>query len=127
MNTGNLQYWELTARNIVEQSRHDKIVVEKSTLPVRTAEAMSRILRSNQKGLKFEVLSNPKFLAEGTAIRDLEDPDRVLIGAMETLEGQEALQKIVDIYAHWIPDERINKTTSGQSPRGSFINSRLFL
>ena len=106
----NLQYWELTARNIVEQAKHDKIVVEKSTLPVRTAEAMSRILRSNQKGLKFEVLSNPEFLAEGTAISDLNNPDRVLIGAMETPEGQEALQRIVDIYAHWIPDEKIVKT-----------------
>ena len=106
----NLQYWELTARNIVEQSEDDKIVVEKSTLPVRTAEAMSRILHSNEKGLKFEVLSNPEFLAEGTAISDLNNPDRVLIGAMETPEGQEALQKIVDIYAHWISDERIIRT-----------------
>jgi UDPglucose 6-dehydrogenase len=103
----NLQYWELTARNIVEQAEHDKIVVEKSTLPVRTAEAMSRILCSNDKGLHFEVLSNPEFLAEGTAIRDLNNPDRVLIGAMETPEGQKALQKIVDIYAHWVSKDRI--------------------
>ncbi len=106
----NLQYWELTARNILEQAEHDKIVVEKSTLPVKTAEAMSRILRSNKKGLKFEVLSNPEFLAEGTAIRDLETPDRVLIGAMETDEGQCALQKIVDIYANWVPRDKIITT-----------------
>jgi UDPglucose 6-dehydrogenase len=106
----NLQYWELTARNIAEQAENDKIVVEKSTLPVRTAEAMSRILRSNEKGLHFDVLSNPEFLAEGTAIRDLGNPDRILVGAMETPEGQKALQKIVDIYAHWVPRERIITT-----------------
>ena len=81
-------------------------MVEKSTLPVRTAEAMSRILKANQKGLNFEVLSNPEFLAEGTAIKDLENPDRVLVGAMESPEGQIALQKVVDIYAHWIPKEK---------------------
>ena len=117
----NLQFWEKTARNIVEQSEDDKIVIEKSTLPVRTAEAMSRILRSNQKGLNFEVLSNPEFLAEGTAIKDLENPDRVLIGAMETPEGQIALQKIVDIYAHWIPDERIVKTNVWSSELSKLV------
>ena len=106
----NLQYWELTARNIVEQAERDKIVIEKSTLPVRTAEAMSRILRSNNKGLKFEVLSNPEFLAEGTAVRDLNNPDRVLIGAMETPEGQKALNKIVNIYANWVPKDKIITT-----------------
>ncbi len=106
-----LQYWELTARNIVEQAESNKIVIEKSTLPVRTAEAMSRILHSNKKGLKFEILSNPEFLAEGTAIKDLENPDRILIGAMETPEGQKALQNIVDIYAHWIPREKIVTTS----------------
>jgi UDPglucose 6-dehydrogenase len=76
-----LQYWEKTARTIVEASRGNKMVVEKSTLPVRTAHAMERILNSNGKGLRFEVLSNPEFLSEGTAIRDLERPDRVLIGS----------------------------------------------
>ena len=105
-----LQYWEKTARNIVKQSNHDKIVIEKSTLPVRTAQAMSRILRSNDKGLKFEVLSNPEFLAEGTAIQDLENPGRVLVGAMETPAGQEALQRVVDIYANWVPREKIVTT-----------------
>ncbi len=105
-----LQYWEKTARNIVEQSTEDKIVIEKSTLPVRTAEAMKRILCANDKGLNFEVLSNPEFLAEGTAVKDLENPDRVLIGAMETAEGQEALQAVVDIYSNWISNERIITT-----------------
>jgi UDPglucose 6-dehydrogenase len=82
-------------------------VVEKSTLPVRTAEAMERILNSNGKGLYFDVVSNPEFLAEGTAMRDMETPDRVLVGARETPSGQRALQTIVDIYAHWVPRERI--------------------
>ncbi len=82
-----LQYWEKTARQILACSTSNKIVVEKSTLPVRTAEAMERILNSNTRGLRFEVLSNPEFLAEGTAIADLEQPDRVLIGSHETPDG----------------------------------------
>ncbi len=102
-----LQYWEKTARNIVHASNSNKIIVEKSTLPVRTAEAMERVLNSNDKGLKFEVLSNPEFLAEGTAIMDLHSPDRVLIGSMETDHGHEAQQELVEIYANWVPEERI--------------------
>jgi len=105
-----LQYWEKTARQILENSTSPKIVVEKSTLPVRTAQAMERILNSNDKGLYFDVVSNPEFLAEGTAIRDMENPDRVLIGARETPSGQEAIQAIVDIYVQWVPRERIITT-----------------
>jgi UDPglucose 6-dehydrogenase len=102
-----LQYWEKTARNIVKNSASDKIIIEKSTLPVRTARAMERILNANDKGIHFEVLSNPEFLAEGTAIEDLMDPDRVLIGSQETERGLKARQDVVDIYAHWISRERI--------------------
>ena len=102
-----LQYWEKTARQILEESGEGKIVVEKSTLPVRTAEAMARILNSNSRGLRFQVLSNPEFLAEGSAIRDLESPDRVLIGSEETEEGRRARQALVDIYSAWVPDDRI--------------------
>jgi len=102
-----LQYWEKTARQIVEASSQNKIIVEKSTLPVRTAEAMERVLNANEKGLHFEVLSNPEFLAEGTAISDLHNPDRVLIGSMETESGQAARQKLVDIFANWVPREKI--------------------
>ena len=102
-----LQYWEKTARQILEHSTTPKIVVEKSTLPVRTAQAMERILNSNDRGLHFDVVSNPEFLAEGTAIRDMESPDRVLVGGRETASGQQAIQAIVDIYAHWVPRERI--------------------
>src|SRR5690349_6536400 len=103
----NLEYWEKTARTILEASRKDKIVVEKSTLPVRTAHAMERILNSNGKGIRFEVLSNPEFLAEGTAIRDLEQPDRVLVGSHETPSGLAAREVLVEIYANWVPREKI--------------------
>ena len=102
-----LQYWEKTARQILEESDRGKIVVEKSTLPVRTAEAMARILNSNGKGIRFQVLSNPEFLAEGTAVRDLEAPDRVLVGSEETAEGTAARQMLVDVYANWVPKDRI--------------------
>ncbi len=102
-----LQYWEKTARTIVEASRGSKVVVEKSTLPVRTAHAMERILNSNRKGIRFEVLSNPEFLAEGTAIRDLESPDRVLIGAHETPSGIAARDVLVEIYSNWVPRAQI--------------------
>jgi UDPglucose 6-dehydrogenase len=102
-----LQYWEKTARQILANSTSPKTVVEKSTLPVRTAEAMECILNSNGHGLHFDVVSNPEFLAEGTAIQDMENPDRVLIGGRETPSGQRAIQAIVDIYTHWVPRERI--------------------
>jgi UDPglucose 6-dehydrogenase len=102
-----LQYWEKTAREILAVSDRGKIVVEKSTLPVRTAAAMARILNSNGSGLRFQVLSNPEFLAEGTAVRDLEDPDRVLIGSEETADGLAARRALVEIYANWVPRERI--------------------
>jgi UDPglucose 6-dehydrogenase len=105
-----LQYWERTARTIARCSTRAKVVVEKSTLPVRTAEAIEAILRDNTGGLEFEVVSNPEFLAEGTAIRDLEEPDRVLIGAHDTESGRAAMQQIVEIYSHWVPPERIVTT-----------------
>ncbi|HMQ51778.1 MAG TPA: UDP-glucose 6-dehydrogenase [Anaerolineae bacterium] len=114
-----LQYWEKTARQILVNSDRSKIVVEKSTLPVRTAAAMERILNSN--GMKFDVLSNPEFLAEGTAIEDMEDPDRVLIGGRETASGQKAVQTLVDIYAHWVPRERIITTNLWSSELSKLV------
>ncbi|KMQ51001.1 UDP-glucose dehydrogenase [Chitinispirillum alkaliphilum] len=102
-----LQYWEKTARNIVKVSKTDKIIVEKSTLPVRTAQAMERILNANENGVHFEVVSNPEFLAEGTAIADLQNPDRVLVGSQLTEKGLKARDAIVDIYANWVPREKI--------------------
>jgi UDPglucose 6-dehydrogenase len=106
-----LQYWEKTAREIKAHAKRDKIVVEKSTLPVRTAEAMERILQSGNPTVHFEVLSNPEFLAEGTAVRDLENADRVLIGGHDTETGRKAVTALADVYAHWIPAERILKTS----------------
>ena len=102
-----LQYWEKTARQILANSDSNKIIIEKSTLPVRTAEAMERILNANAKGIHFEVLSNPEFLAEGSAIQDLEKPDRVLIGSRETPEGIKARKEVVDIYANWVSKANI--------------------
>ncbi len=121
-----LQYWEKTARQIKQCSHTDKIVVEKSTLPVRTAEAMSRILNSNEEGVHFDVLSNPEFLAEGTAIQDLLSPDRVLIGGPETERGKAAVQRVADLYAHWVPRERI-LTTNVWSSELSKLTANAFL
>lgn len=121
-----LQYWEKTARTIVDASRGNKIVVEKSTLPVRTAHAMERILNSNRKGIRFEVLSNPEFLAEGTAVRDLEDPDRVLVGSHETPEGVAARDVLVEIYSNWVPRDRI-VTSNVWSAELSKLASNAFL
>jgi UDPglucose 6-dehydrogenase len=121
-----LQYWEKTARNIVRVSTSDKIIVEKSTLPVRTARAMERILNANDKGIHFEVLSNPEFLAEGTAMADLDSPDRVLIGAPETESGKKARDVLVEIYANWIPRERI-LTSNVWSSELSKLTANAFL
>lgn len=121
-----LQYWEKTARQILANAKTDKIVVEKSTLPVRTAAAMQRILDSGEGTLRFEVLSNPEFLAEGTAIADLEHPDRVLIGGHETEAGRKAIGTLVDLYANWVPRERI-LTTNVWSSELSKLAANAFL
>ena len=102
-----LQYWEKVAREILKESESSKIVIEKSTLPVKTAQTMENILNGNGKKIRFDVLSNPEFLAEGTAVKDLLEPDRVLIGSRETPEGLRARQEVVDIYANWVPRDRI--------------------
>lgn len=121
-----LQYWERTAHEIVEHAEGDKIIVEKSTLPVRTAEAMERILKANPRGRRFEVVSNPEFLAEGTAVRDLLEGDRVLIGAHDTKDGRAAAAAVADIYRHWMPEERI-LTTSVWSSELSKLVANAFL
>ena len=102
-----LRYLEACARDIAKYSKSDKIVIEKSTLPIRTAEKIKEILEDNSSGIHFEILSNPEFLAEGTAIQDLFKSDRVLIGGDETESGQKAVQALVDIYINWIPKEKI--------------------
>ncbi len=116
-----LQYLEKTAHSIVEASNSSKIIIEKSTLPVRTAEALEKILNSNDKGIHFDVISNPEFLAEGTAIRDLENPDRVLIGSRETEEGLKARQAIVDIYKNWVADDKIIRSNVWSSELSKLV------
>ncbi len=121
-----LRYIEKCARKIAEVCDGDKIIVEKSTLPVRTAESIKRILESNAAGRQFQILSNPEFLAEGTAIADLQNPDRVLIGGDQTPEGKAAIQKLVDVYAAWVPREKI-LTTNLWSSELSKLTANAFL
>ena len=121
-----LTYVEQCARRIAEVATSNKIVVEKSTLPVRTAEAIQTILEQSPHGASFEVLSNPEFLAEGTAIEDLFKSDRVLIGGRRTPKGEQAVQVLVDIYANWIPREKI-VTTNVWSSELSKLVSNAFL
>ena len=121
-----LKFVELCARQIAEVSTTDKIIVEKSTLPVRTAETIRTIVENTGKGVNFQILSNPEFLAEGTAIEDLLHPDRVLIGGMQTTAGKEAIEALVEIYAQWIPRERI-LTTNVWSSELSKLTANAFL
>lgn len=116
-----LKYIELCARQIAEVANSDKIVVEKSTLPVRTAESLKRVLHANSRGHHFEILSNPEFLAEGTAIRDLENPDRVLIGGDSTPTGCEAIAKLKSIYASWVPEDKIITTNLWSSELSKLV------
>lgn len=111
-----LKYVEGAARMIADIAKSDKIVVEKSTVPVRAAESIARILSANQKpGISYQILSNPEFLAEGTAINDLLNADRVLIGGDETPEGKQAIEKLCSIYEHWIPRKNILTTNTWSS------------
>ena len=110
-----LRYVENCAKDIAKYSKSDKIVIEKSTLPVRTAEKIREILEENSDKINFDILSNPEFLAEGTAIQDLFKSDRVLIGGDETKSGQKAVKALVDIYANWIPREKILRTNVWRS------------
>lgn len=116
-----LRYVESAARRIAELAEGPKIIVEKSTIPVKTAEALNTILRANSKSGQFQVLSNPEFLAEGTAMEDLQDPDRVLIGGEETEAGRKAVQTLVDVYAHWIPREKIITTNLWSSELSKLV------
>jgi UDPglucose 6-dehydrogenase len=116
---------ELCARRIAAVANGDKIVVEKSTLPVRTAESLKRVLHANTNGFKFDILSNPEFLAEGTAVADLQNPDRVLIGGDNTKSGQRAIQELVNVYAHWVPRERILTTNLWSSELSKLVSNAL--
>lgn len=121
-----LKWIELCARQIASVAKDNKIIVEKSTLPVRTASAIKDILTHTGNNVQFQILSNPEFLAEGTAIEDLDAPDRVLIGGDSTPEGKMAVQALVDVYANWIPKERI-LTTNVWSSELSKLTANAFL
>jgi UDPglucose 6-dehydrogenase len=121
-----LKFVELCARQIAEVATTDKIIVEKSTLPVRTAETLQTILDSNGNGVHFEVLSNPEFLAEGTAIEDLLNADRVLIGGQQTPSGKAAIQSLVDVYSNWLSPKQI-LTTNVWSSELSKLTANAFL
>ena len=122
-----LKWIELCARQIARVATSDKIVVEKSTLPVRTAQALKNILDNTGNGVNFQILSNPEFLAEGTAVDDLLKPDRVLIGGdLDTEKGKDAMEALVDIYAHWVPQANI-LTTNVWSSELSKLTANAFL
>ena len=121
-----LKYVELCARQIARVATSDKIVVEKSTLPVKTAEAIQSILDNTGNGVNFQILSNPEFLAEGTAMRDLAMPDRVLIGGNQTKEGLEAIAALAAIYSSWVSKENI-LTTNLWSSELSKLTANAFL
>ncbi|QLC67455.1 UDP-glucose 6-dehydrogenase [Flavobacterium sp. LPB0248] len=121
-----LKYIELCARQIARVAKQNKIVVEKSTLPVRTAEAIKSILDNTGNGVQFQILSNPEFLAEGTAVTDLLNPDRILIGGDTTPEGEEAINLLVDVYSNWVSKDRI-LTTNVWSSELSKLTANAFL
>jgi UDPglucose 6-dehydrogenase len=121
-----LRFVESCARGIARAGGGDKVVVEKSTVPVRTAQMVKEILDSANNGHSYQVISNPEFLAEGTAMTDLENPDRVLIGGETSPAGQEAVEKVVSIYAQWVPKERII-TTNLWSSELSKLTANAFL
>ena len=121
-----LKYVEACAKQIAEISKNDKIIVEKSTVPVRTSEKIKEILKLNNTKVNFQILSNPEFLAEGTAMRDLEIPDRVLIGGDNTIQGKKAVNSLVKIYSSWVPIENI-LTTNLWSSELSKLTANAFL
>jgi len=116
-----LRYIESVARTIAEVATTPKIIVEKSTIPVKTAETIQQILAANTSGATFQVLSNPEFLAEGTAVQDLLKPDRVLIGGERTPAGDKAVETLVSVYARWVPRERIITTNLWSSELSKLV------
>ena len=116
-----LKFIEASARKIAQISEEDKIVVEKSTIPIRTAQAVRKILSNSDNGINFQVLSNPEFLAEGTAIQDLHFPDRVLIGGEQSEDGAKAIDLLAQIYERWVPEEKILKTNIWSSELSKLV------
>ena len=116
-----LCYIESAARMIAKVCKGPKIIVEKSTIPVRTAEALQTILAANSEDGQFQVLSNPEFLAEGTAVIDLQNPDRILIGGQKTPEGNAAVETLANVYRQWVPDERVLTTNLWSSELSKLV------
>merc|ERR1712038_414274 len=116
-----LRYIESVGRTVAEYANRSKIIIEKSTVPVKTAEALERVVSANTGSHSFWILSNPEFLAEGTAMKDLSNPDRVLIGGPTTRDGAAAEKVLADIYANWVPRERILTTNLWSSELSKLV------
>merc|ERR1739836_158990 len=116
-----LRFIESVGRTVAEHANRSKIIIEKSTVPVKTAEALERVVNANKTGHNFWILSNPEFLAEGTAMKDLSNPDRVLIGGPTTAEGAAAARVLADIYANWVPRDRILTTNVWSSELSKLV------
>merc|ERR1711957_434819 len=116
-----LRFIEGVGRSVSEYANCSKIIVEKSTVPVKTAEALDRVLSSNKGANTFWILSNPEFLAEGTAMKDLSNPDRVLIGGSASNEGMAAARVLADVYANWVPEEHILTTNLWSSELSKLV------
>jgi len=116
-----LRYIESVGRTVAEHANRSKIIIEKSTVPIKTAEALERVVTANKTGHNFWILSNPEFLAEGTAMKDLSNPDRVLIGGPTTSEGAAAAGVLADIYANWVPRDRILTTNVWSSELSKLV------
>merc|ERR1712176_1742044 len=116
-----LRFIESVGRTVAEHANCSKIIIEKSTVPVKTAEALERVVASNQGSHTFWILSNPEFLAEGTAMKDLSAPDRVLIGGPTSADGVAAAGVLVDIYANWVPREKILTTNLWSSELSKLV------
>merc|ERR1712110_875886 len=116
-----LRYIESVGRTVAQYANRPKIIIEKSTVPVKTAEALQRVVRANQGSQKFWMVSNPEFLAEGTAMKDLSAPDRVLIGGPTSTDGVLAANVLVDIYANWVPREKILTTNLWSSELSKLV------
>merc|ERR1712151_353013 len=112
---------ESVGRTVAQHANRAKIIIEKSTVPVKTAEALERVVTANTGAHKFWILSNPEFLAEGTAMKDLSNPDRVLIGGSTDPEGVAAAGVLADIYANWVPRERILTTNLWSSELSKLV------
>ncbi len=118
-----LQFIEQTARRIKDNSKSDKIVVEKSTIPVRAAHTLDKILHSGNENVRFEILSNPEFMSEGTAIEDMENPDRILIGSNNTPSGIKARDELIRIYEKWVPRARLITTNLWSSELSKLVSN----